>query len=845
MNDPSHQPSPTQPSRGPAVGASAAEDASLEALESLVAEVADEFLECRKRGERPDVEAYAARHPEAAPLLRRVLASLEVVGLSLGGRRDLSSPRILEGPETGTLGDYRLLREVGRGGMGIVYEAEQISLGRRVALKVLPFASALDPRQLQRFQNEARAAACLNHPHIVPIYGVGQERGVHYYAMQFVDGQTLSALVRELKQGPPEPDRPTSPSQPAPSPARSPSLPGGGSASTAALAFSTVPSSGRSFFRRVAELGVQAAEALEHAHQMAIVHRDVKPANLMLDARGNLWVTDFGLAHLPQAGGDLTRTGDVVGTLRYMSPEQGLARRVPLDHRTDVYSLGATLYELMTLEPAFEGNDRHELLQRIALEEPRRPRLINRAIPAELETIVLKAMEKEPSERYATAQEFADDLRRFLEDTPIRARRPTLPRRLARWSRRHRAVVATSVALLLAAVVVLTFSNVRIAQKEAETKEAYRKLADHQERIKEALEAEARARARAEDNFRHARNVVDYLVQVGEVELADRPELQPVRREVLTVALDYYQDFVQQHANDPGLLATLAASQFRIGTILEAMGSHAEARVAHEQACKLQERLCREHPEVPRYRDDLSAMRRHFARLPGGLLSLLTQESVQKELHLSETQARRAKEVAEAQQESWRSAWREPRDPDRNVARKKFEERMRTAEKNAEKAIRELLQPEQTRRFEQISLQLRGTRALGDPDVAAALHLTDEQKGRIKAIQEEARQARHRHFPPPGQGGEEARLAWEKARKAMEEVRKGTGEKLRSVLTEEQKKKWQELCGSPFGGEIRPPHWGGHKGPDRVPHSERPPGRTVGPPGRPNAEAPVIKGQEK
>src|SRR5205823_7117181 len=169
------------------------------------------------------------------------------------------------------------------------------------------------------------------------------------------------------------------------------------------------------FFRTVANLGVQAAEALEHAHQLGVIHRDIKSANLLVDERGNLWVTDFGLAHCQSQAG-LTMSGDLVGTLRYMSPEQALARRVETDHRTDVYSLGATLYELLTLEPVFNGRDRQELLRQIAFEAPKPPRRLNRAIPAELETIVLKALEKNPTDRYATAQELADDLERYLKD---------------------------------------------------------------------------------------------------------------------------------------------------------------------------------------------------------------------------------------------------------------------------------------------------------------------------------------------------------------------------------------------------------------------------------------------
>ncbi len=190
-------------------------------------------------------------------------------------------------------------------------------------------------------------------------------------------------------------------------------------------------------------MGVQAAEALDYAHGMGVIHRDIKPANLLLDGEGQIYIADFGLAQL-QGDSRLTRTGDLVGTLRYMSPEQTTARRGVVDHRADLYSLGATLYELLTLSPAFDAPDRPALLRQIADEEPPAPRQRNRAIPVDLETIVLKAMAKEPHRRYATAKELADDLGRFLEHRPITARRPTVAERASKWVRRHRAIVTTA-----------------------------------------------------------------------------------------------------------------------------------------------------------------------------------------------------------------------------------------------------------------------------------------------------------------------------------------------------------------------------------------------------------------
>src|SRR5262245_4072492 len=219
-----------------------------------------------------------------------------------------------------------------------------------------------------------------------------------------------------------------------------------------AAGLSTAPPAAEpGYFRVVAQWGVQAAEALDHAHQLGVVHRDIKPSNLMVDAGGRLWVTDFGVAQF-HSDARLTLTGDLVGTLRYMSPEQALAQRAVLDHRTDIYSLGATLYELLALVPAFAGTDRQELLRQIAFEEPRPPRRVNKAVPAELEVIVLKAMAKAPEERYATAQELADDLRRFLEDRPIQAKRPSLALRARKWARRHQAVVWSAAVVAVLAV---------------------------------------------------------------------------------------------------------------------------------------------------------------------------------------------------------------------------------------------------------------------------------------------------------------------------------------------------------------------------------------------------------
>ena len=294
------------------------------------------------------------------------------------------------------LGDFRIVREIGRGGMGIVYEAQQISLNRRVAVKVLPLAAAFDEQRLERFRSEVRAASSLSHPNIVCIYVVGCERGVNFYAMQYVEGRTLGQMISDLRQQQIERGAAETVEEP------------------------------HDFFRTAADLGIQAAEALHDAHERGIVHRDVKPTNLIVDTAGHLWVTDFGIAttrndiHASGAGG-------LSGTMRYMSPEQIIARGDDSpDRRTDIYSLGVTLYELLTLQAAFSADERHGVMRRVVEGDCRLPRQVNPAIPPALEAIVRKAMQPVADQRYATAAELADDLRRFCDS------QPTLPRQ--RWA---------------------------------------------------------------------------------------------------------------------------------------------------------------------------------------------------------------------------------------------------------------------------------------------------------------------------------------------------------------------------------------------------------------------------
>jgi serine/threonine protein kinase len=450
-------------------------------------EIAEDFAERFRRGERPSLHEYTQRYPELAAEIRELIpAMVEMERVEPASTPAAALP--------GQIADYRILREIGRGGMGVVYEAVQSSLGRRVALKVLPFHAAGDAKALERFKREAQAAAKLHHTNIVPVFEVGENPDCCFYAMQFIQGQGLDQVISELralrsssgrgghidqpKQESPVPTlahslltgnfvpsdltAATAPPETAEHNLHiqentgSPPLPstqadGPGLTSSAVLPgqtdLSAVQTDRRHFFESIAHIGQQTAAALAHAHERGIVHRDIKPSNLLLDASGTVWVTDFGLAKT--ADGDLTTPGDILGTLRYMSPERFSGS---CDPRADVYALGVTLYELLLLRPAFSSCDRMTLITEITKEEPARPRALDRRVPRDLETIVLKAMAKDPARRYQTAADLAEDLRRFLGGEPIKARRTSLVERARLWSRRHKALAGLYVVLFLAAV---------------------------------------------------------------------------------------------------------------------------------------------------------------------------------------------------------------------------------------------------------------------------------------------------------------------------------------------------------------------------------------------------------
>jgi serine/threonine protein kinase len=428
-----------------------------------LAELADEFMERYRRGERPALSDYVGRRPELGDQIRKLFRALVV----LEDVRPSSSPEppLRAGPPE-RLGEYRILREIGRGGMGVVYEAEQESLGRRVALKVLPPRALANDREVSRFQREARAAARLHHTNIVPVFGVGEHDGTHFYVMQYIEGRPLDQVLvelRRLRTGADTADPSASGHPSAEDVARSLWQDGfrgpeddkvkeeaepSSSATPSPCHHVTLSSSGphRAYARTVAHIGAQVAEALEYAAGQGVLHRDVKPSNLLLDVWGIVWLTDFGLAKATGTE-DLTGKEDLIGTLRYMAPERFEGHA---DVRSDVYALGLTLYELLALRPAFDEPVRAQLVRQIAAAEPPRLDRLDPTLPRDLVTIVHKAMAREPADRYPTPAALAEDLRRYLDDQPIRARRAGPAEQVWRWCRRNPTVAAlVGTALLL------------------------------------------------------------------------------------------------------------------------------------------------------------------------------------------------------------------------------------------------------------------------------------------------------------------------------------------------------------------------------------------------------------
>jgi WD40 repeat protein/serine/threonine protein kinase/tetratricopeptide (TPR) repeat protein len=541
--------------------------AESEARSARVLELAEEFLERYRKGERPSLREYIDRHPDLAAEIRDVfpaMAMMENVAVadsSLEGDEAKNRARAAE-LALKQLGDYRIIREIGHGGMGVVYEAEQVSLGRHVALKVLPSQALANAKQKRRFEREAKAAAKLHHTNIVPVFGVGEHEGLPYYVMQFIQGLGLDVVLEELNHLKPndghtptglpsageirisrrsmtaaevarslltgrfelardsdrDPDADARPTvgatvelplaAAAASSALSPSTSASGRSESFTLSSSSVVLPGsstsaasrsrskkQSYWHSVANIGRQVADALDYAHKQGVLHRDVKPSNLLLDLRGTVWVTDFGLAKVAGPGGDnLTHTGDILGTLRYMPPE---AFEGKSDARGDVYSLGLTMYELLAMRPAFDEKDRHKLIKHVTTGEPTPLHRVNREAPRDLVTIIHKAIDRDPSRRYATADDMASDLQRFLDDEPILARRQTQLERYLRWARRNPGMAVLG-GVLTAVLLIATLASLMVAGRMATLADDARQKEDN---ARQSQQVTAKALATVEESL--------------------------------------------------------------------------------------------------------------------------------------------------------------------------------------------------------------------------------------------------------------------------------------------------------------------------------------------------------
>lgn len=643
-----------------------------------VLELAEEFLARYRKGERPSLREYIDRNPDLTAEIKEVfpaMAMLENIAVADDSMEtdEPIRPRASETTIT-QLGDFRIIREIGHGGMGVVYEAEQVSLGRHVALKVLPNASLKDPKQKRRFEREARAAAKLHHTNIVPVFGVGEHEGLPYYVMQFIQGLGLDSVIDELNHlqqvaaavpgelpsggeirisrrdvsavdmarslmtgafrpesedatGAHVPDMPVTDvtidqpvdgsSEPSGSvviKSHSGSLSNSLGLASSSSSFTLQASSGttsksrkQSYWHSVASIGRQIADALEYAHKQGVLHRDVKPSNLLLDVRGTVWVTDFGLAKVAGPGADnLTHTGDILGTLRYMPPEAFEGRS---DARGDVYSLGLTLYELLAMRPAFDEKERHKLIKQVTAGEPTPLDRVRREVPRDLVTIVQKAIEREPARRYATAEALAADLQRFMDDEPILARRQTHTEQYVRWARHNPGIAALGSALGVVLVVATIASLVvasrmsDLAQNEAQSAvdertarqvavvaqadaESATKAADQSKRqTEEALR-------KAEEHFAKARAAVNnYLTAVSDDERLQAPGLQGLRIQLLQSALQFYQQFLTERGKDPTLRRELAGVYFKVGVIYTELGQTAAGDQAYAQSLRLYKEL--------------------------------------------------------------------------------------------------------------------------------------------------------------------------------------------------------------------------------------------------------------
>jgi len=604
-----------------------------------VDDLAEEFARRWRDGEGPSIEDYAARFPQWAADIRELFPTVLMMEELKPRGEDhppLSPASQSFPPPPERLGEYRVIREIGRGGMGVVYEGRHDTLGQQVAIKVLPACLFTTEKQRSRFRREAQAAARLHHTNIIPVFGVGEQAGLCFYVMQLINGVSLDEKIRNSKSEArnPKPED------------NEPRMKHGSSTDSNPCSdrvSSVAASSGFGFeisdFHSVAKIGVQVADALAYAHGQGVLHRDIKPSNLMLDEKGVVWIADFGVAKMAEGVGEaslkpnLTLSGEMVGTLKYMPPERFFGQS---DARGDVYSLGITLYEMLSGHPPFPDTTPQHLIQLIQQGvgdgstgrradaysvRPPPLRTIDATIPVDLETIVLKAAAPDPAHRYQTADALADDLRRFLDDRPILARRVTLLQQFWRWCRRNHALAgltAAAAGLLVITTIVsaIAYFHTSAANKETSRANARMRIALAEEKIQRQHAEKTSAAAlealnRIYDRFAPGRIIVTPKLPTDNsnsektdgtedaepaINLPPQPFLSPEAVPMLEELLGFYEQLAQEGKDYPNLQSQAAEANQRIGDIRQRLGHFDQAIAAYRKAIDMFTQLPEELP---------------------------------------------------------------------------------------------------------------------------------------------------------------------------------------------------------------------------------------------------------
>ena len=541
-------------------------------------QIAEEFIARIRSGKQPEISEYVKRYPDLATDIEEFFPAIAALegGKSMGHAHGKVS---LGASTPQQLGDFKIVREIGRGGMGDVYEAIQESLNRHVALKLLPRHSLLEEKQLKRFQREAELTASLHHTNIVPVFGVGENGGFHYYVMQLIEGVGLDELAQKIvvtaadsslkkitavNESTTQTGSDTVLFEDTDSPSDSVRKPVSEDALwTDFEKYVDSPS-------KIAALGVQAANALQYAHDRGILHRDIKPGNLLLDRDGLLCITDFGLARAAEQN-DLSKSTDVVGTLGYMAPEMF---REATCSQSDVYGLGITLYELLTKRSAIVRTNRHEMIEQITHGAIIPPRRLNPEISRDLETIVLKAIAPDTKHRYQRASDLADDLNRFLENRPIRARRVSLIERLWRWGCRNPAIallsgLALMLVMLLGTSMAVGYERERQQRKRAETSSQLATAA-----LDRVFDRFVPSRAHSSEN---TSSTADYSEPVLSRESAD----------LLAGMVQFYEQLAESTGSQRAFHIKAANALHKVGDIHRRLGDFHAALDAYQKSLAL------------------------------------------------------------------------------------------------------------------------------------------------------------------------------------------------------------------------------------------------------------------